>query len=197
MCEVFAAPSLLSFVSWSGETGGGTVRRPRGRGWSTAAGHGGARGAARRRVRSRLRWLRGALLSCVCLPGWGNTRGSRGGSRVDGGLRGGRERRSGVGRRATGPGRVGVGRWLPPFLAPSPRVGRHAEVPWVRPRDRVGPSVAGNGGRARVTRAAGLGHAEVGSPRSPRLLGACPESVGDGAGAGVKNLLHHIIGWEQ
>ena len=70
----------------------------------------------------------------------------------------------------------------------------------MRPRDRVGSRVAGNGGRARVTRAAGLGHAGGGIPPVALAPGSAwtrPESVGDGAGAGVKNLLHHIIGWEQ
>ena len=50
----------------------------------------------------------------------------------------------------------------PPLLTPSPRVGKDTGVWWVRPRDRVG---------SRVTRAAGVGHAEVGFPASSWLLG--------------------------
>ena len=76
-----------------------------------------------------------------------------------------------------GPAHDGAGSRGGEPVAPSPPVsvspgGETQKVLWVRPRDRVGSRVAGNGGRARVTRTAGLGHAEVGSPASPWLLGA-------------------------
>ena len=82
-----------------------------------------------------------------------------------------------VGQHATGPGRMGVSRWLPPLPSPSPQVGKHTGVLWVRPHDRVGLRVAGNGGRVRMTCTAGLRHVEVGSPVSPWLPGACGHAL--------------------
>ena len=99
-----------------------------------------------------------------------------------------------------GLGCMGASWWLPPLLSPSPQVGKHTGVLWVQLRDRVGSRVARNGGWERVTHAVGLGHVEVGNPcvsSAPGGAWTCPESIGDSTGAGVKNLLHHTMGWEQ
>ena len=62
-----------------------------------------------------------------------------------------------------GLGCMGVSRWLPPLLSPSPQVGKHTGVLWVQLHNWVGSRVARNGGQARVMHMVGLGHAEVGS----------------------------------
>ena len=152
VCEVFAAPFFLSFISWGSET------RHAGEPW-------GADGDDRRRPDmvgrggERCRAVRGALPPCVCLPGSGDTQGCRGGSRMDGGApwwpggaAGSRPARDGAGSR------VGVSRWLPSLLVRLPGWG---DTQGCRGR-----------GRERVTRAAGLGHVGVGSPASPWLLGS-------------------------
>ena len=113
---------------------------------------------------------------------------------MDGGVRGGQKWRPGVGRHAMGPGCMGVSRWLPP---PPGSVSPGGETHRGAVDAAVGSRVAGHGGRVRVTRAVGLGHTEVGSPTSPWGAWTHPESIGDGAGSGVENLLHHIMGWEQ